>query len=72
MVLEIKRLLTRNASRLRARKFLESRLPELVPAALRGQRKRSRAPLVADRTADLMKLIDKVREELRAIAVSLK
>ena len=76
MVLEIKRLLYQERFTIEgARKFLESRAkPELVPAATaRGKSKRVQGDLfVADRTADLMKLIDKVREELRAIAASLK
>ena len=75
-VLEIKRLLYQERFTIEgARKFLESRAkPELVPAATaRGKNKRVQGDLfVADRTADLMKLIDKVREELRAIAASLK
>ncbi len=76
MVLEIKRLLYQERFTIEgARKFLESRAkPELVPAATaRGKRKRVQGDLfVADRTADLTKLIGKIREELRAIAVSLK
>ena len=76
MVLEIKRLLYQERFTIEgARKFLDSRAkPELVPApAARGKRKKIQGDLfVADRTADLTKLIDKVREELRAIAVSLK
>jgi DNA-binding transcriptional MerR regulator len=76
MVLEIKRLLYQERFTIEgARKFLDSRAkPELVPApAARGKRKKVQGDLfVADRTADLTKLIDKVREELRAIAVSLK
>jgi DNA-binding transcriptional MerR regulator len=76
MVLEIKRLLYQERFTIEgARKFLESRAkPELVPAATtRGKPKKLQGDLfVADRTADLMKLIDKVREELRAIAASLK
>jgi len=76
MVLEIKRLLYQERFTIEgARKFLDSRAkPELVPvAAGRGKRKKVQGDLfVADRTADLTKLIDKVREELRAIAVSLK
>jgi DNA-binding transcriptional MerR regulator len=76
MVLEIKRLLYQERFTIEgARKFLDSRAkPELVPAATtRGKRKKVQGDLfVADRTADLTKLIDKVREELRAIAVSLK
>lgn len=76
MVLEIKRLLYQERFTIEgARKFLESRAkPELVPAAAtRGKPKKVQGDLfVADRTADLMKLIDKVREELRAIATSLK
>jgi DNA-binding transcriptional MerR regulator len=76
MVLEIKRLLYQERFTIEgARKFLESRAkPELVPVATgRGKRKKVQGDLfVADRTADLTKLIDKVREELRAIAVSLK
>lgn len=76
MVLEIKRLLYQERFTIEgARKFLESRAkPELVPAATtRGKRKKVQGDLfVADRTADLTKLIDKVREELRAIAASLK
>jgi len=76
MVLEIKRLLYQERFTIEgARKFLESRAkPELVPAATtRGKPKKVQGDLfVADRTADLMKLIDKVREELRAIATSLK
>jgi len=57
-----------------ARKFLDARAkPELVHAPARGKRKKVQGDLfVADRTADMTKLIDKVREELRAIAVSLK
>jgi DNA-binding transcriptional MerR regulator len=76
MVLEIKRLLYQERFTIEgARKFLDSRAkPELVPASpARGKRKKVQGDLfVADRTADLTKLIDKVREELRAIAVSLK
>jgi DNA-binding transcriptional MerR regulator len=76
MVLEIKRLLYQERFTIEgARKFLESRAkPELVPATTtRGKPKKLQGDLfVADRTADLMKLIDKVREELRAIAASLK
>jgi DNA-binding transcriptional MerR regulator len=76
MVLEIKRLLYQERFTIEgARKFLDSRAkPELVPASpARGKRKKIQGDLfVADRTADLTKLIDKVREELRAIAVSLK
>lgn len=76
MVLEIKRLLYQERFTIEgARKFLDSRAkPELVPSApARGKRKKVQGDLfVADRTADLTKLIDKVREELRAIAVSLK
>jgi DNA-binding transcriptional MerR regulator len=76
MVLEIKRLLYQERFTIEgARKFLDSRAkPELVPAAAaRGKRKRVQGDLfVADRTADLTKLIDKVREELRAIATALK
>jgi DNA-binding transcriptional MerR regulator len=76
MVLEIKRLLYQERFTIEgARKFLESRAkPELVPAATeKGKRKRIQGDLfVADRTADLTKLIDKVRDELRAIAASLK
>jgi len=76
MVLEIKRLLYQERFTIEgARKFLESRAkPELVPATTtRGKPKELQGDLfVADRTADLMKLIDKVREELRAIAASLK
>jgi hypothetical protein len=75
-VLEIKRLLYQERFTIEgARKFLDSRAkPELVAApAARGTRKKVQGDLfVADRTADLTKLIDKVREELRAIAVSLK
>ena len=76
MVLEIKRLLYQERFTIEgARKFLESRAkPELVPATTtRGARKKVQGDLfVADRTADLTKLVDKVREELRAIAASLK
>jgi len=76
MVLEIKRLLYQERFTIEgARKFLDSRAkPALVPAAPeRGKRKKIQGDLfVADRTADLTKLIDKVREELRAIATSLK
>ena len=76
MVLEIKRLLYQERFTIEgARKFLESRAkPELVQVATaRGKRKKVQGDLfVADRTADLTKLIDKMREELRAIAVSLK
>ena len=76
MVLEIKRLLYQERFTIEgARKFLDSRAkPELVPAAAaRGKRKRVQGDLfVADRTADLTKLVDKVREELRAIAAALK
>ena len=76
MVLEIKRLLYQERFTIEgARKFLDSRgKPELVPVATAlGKRKKVQGDLfVADRTADLTKLIDKVREELRAIAVSLK
>ena len=76
MVLEIKRLLYQERFTIEgARKFLDSRgKPELVSAPpARGKRKRDQGDLfVADRTADLTKLIDKVREELRAIATSLK
>jgi DNA-binding transcriptional MerR regulator len=76
MVLEIKRLLYQERFTIEgARKFLDSRAkPELVPATpAQGKRKKIQGDLfVADRTADLMKLIDKVREELRALAVSLK
>jgi DNA-binding transcriptional MerR regulator len=76
MVLEIKRLLYQERFTIEgARKFLDSRVkPELVPLATsRGKRKKVQGDLfVADRTADLTKLIDKVRDELRAIAVSLK
>ena len=76
MVLEIKRLLYQERFTIEgARKFLDSRAkPELVPASpARGKRKKIQGDLfVADRTADLTKLIDKVREELCAIAVSLK
>jgi DNA-binding transcriptional MerR regulator len=74
-VLEIKRLLYQERFTIEgARKFLESRAkPELVPAAARAKRKRIQGDLfVADRTADLTKLVDKVRDELRAIAASLK
>ena len=74
MVLEIKRLLYEERFTIEgARKFLETRAkPELVPAAAaRGKRKQVQGDLfVADRTADLTKLLDKVREELRAIAAS--
>jgi DNA-binding transcriptional MerR regulator len=76
MVLEIKRLLYQERFTIEgARKFLDSRAkPELVPAAAtRGKPKKVQGDLfVADRTADLTKLIDKVRDELRAIAASLK
>jgi DNA-binding transcriptional MerR regulator len=76
MVLEIKRLLYQERFTIEgARKFLESRAkPELVPASTaRGKHKKVQGDLfVADRTADLTKLLDKVREELRAIAASLK
>jgi len=76
MVLEIKRLLYQERFTIEgARKFLESRVkPELVPVSTaHGKRKKVQGDLfVADRTADLTKLIDKVREELRAIATSLK
>jgi DNA-binding transcriptional MerR regulator len=76
MVLEIKRLLYQERFTIEgARKFLDSRAkPELVAApTTRGKRKKMQGDLfVADRTADLTKLIDKVREELRAIAASLK
>jgi len=76
IVLEIKRLLYQERFTIEgARKFLESRAkPELVlKATARGKRKRLQGDLfVADRTADLTKLVDKVREELRAIAASLK
>jgi DNA-binding transcriptional MerR regulator len=76
MVLEIKRLLYQERFTIEgARKFLDSRAkPELVAApTTRGKRKKVQGDLfVADRTADLTKLIDKVREELRAIAASLK
>jgi DNA-binding transcriptional MerR regulator len=76
MVLEIKRLLYQERFTIEgARKFLDSRAkPELVAApTTRGKRKKMQGDLfVADRTADLTKLIDKVREELRAIVTSLK
>lgn len=76
MVLEIKRLLYQERFTIEgARKFLESRTkPEpSQTAAAPGKRKRVQGDLfVADRTADLTKLVDKVREELRAIAASLK
>ncbi len=76
MVLEIKRLLYKNASRLRAHASSSNREPSPSwsrLAAARGKRKRVQGDLfVADRTADLTKLIDKVREELRAIAELLK
>jgi DNA-binding transcriptional MerR regulator len=76
MVLEIKRLLYQERFTIEgARKFLESRAkPELVPVAeTRAKRKRVQGDLfVADRTADLTKLVDRVREELRAIAAALK
>ncbi len=76
IVLEIKRLLYQERFTIEgARKFLESRAkPELVAAAATlGKRKRVQGDLfVADRTADLTKLIDKVRDELRIIAASLK
>jgi DNA-binding transcriptional MerR regulator len=76
IVLEIKRLLYQERFTIEgARKFLDSRAkPELVPASpARGKRKKVQGDLfVADRTADLTKLIDKVREELRAIATALK
>ncbi len=76
MVLEIKRLLYQERFTIEgARKFLESRTkPELVPVAeTRAKRKRVQGDLfVADRTAELTKLVDKVREELRAIAAALK
>jgi len=76
MVLEIKRLLYEERFTIEgARKFLESRTkPEpSQTVAAPGKRKRVQGDLfVADRTADLTKLVDKVREELRAIAASLK
>jgi len=76
MVLEIKRLLYQERFTIEgARKFLVSRTkPELVSATVApGKRKRDQGDLfVADRTADLTKLLDKVREELRAVAASLK
>ena len=76
MVLEIKRLLYQERFTIEgARKFLVSRTkPELVSATTPpGKRKRDQGDLfVADRTADLTKLLDKMREELRAVAASLK
>jgi len=76
MVLEIKRLLYQERFTIEgARKFLESRSKPEPPRAVAapGKRKRAQGDLfVADRAADLTKLVDKVREELRAIAASLK
>ena len=76
MVLEIKRLLYQERFTIEgARKFLETRAkPEPVSAvAAPSKRKRVQGDLfLADRAADLTKLVDKIREELRAIATSLK
>ncbi len=76
MVLEIKRLLYEQRFTIEgARKFLETRAKgQPVPVAVKtSQRKRAQADLfVADRAADLTKLVDQVRDELRAIAATLK
>jgi len=76
MVLEIKRLLYEQRFTIEgARKFLETReRPEPHPVSPKSSKsKRLQGDLfVADRAADLTGLFDKVREELRAIAASLK
>ena len=76
MVLEIKRLLYEERFTIEgARKFLETRSkPEPVPVAAKSAaRKRMQGDLFDEnRTADLTRLFDKVREELRAVAAILK
>jgi DNA-binding transcriptional MerR regulator len=76
MVLEIKRLLYEERFTIEgARKFLETRAkPEPAPVAAKSSgRKRMQGDLfVADRAADLTRMFDKIREELRAVAALLK
>jgi DNA-binding transcriptional MerR regulator len=76
LVLEIKRLLYAERFTIEgARKFLETRSKPSPPraAAAPGKPQRVQGDLfVADRAADMTKLFDKVREELRAIAAALK
>jgi DNA-binding transcriptional MerR regulator len=76
MVLEIKRLLYEERFTIEgARKFLETRSkPEPAPVAAKSAgRKRVQGDLfVENRAADLTRMFDKVREELRAMAAILK
>src|ERR1700675_2803309 len=76
MVLEIKRLLYEERFTIEgARKFLETRSkPEPTPVAAKSAgRKRAQGDLfVENRAADLTRMFDKVREELRAVAAILK
>ncbi len=76
MVLEIKRLLYEERFTIEgARKFLETRSkPEPAPVAAKAAgRKRVQGDLfVENRAADLTRMFDKVREELRAVAAILK
>lgn len=77
MVLEIKRLLYEQRFTIEgARKFLETRpKAQPVPVAAKSAKRKQQPQgdlFVADRAADLTGLFDKVREELRAIAATLK
>ena len=75
MVLEIKRLLYEQRFTIEgARKFLETRVkPEVVPApAALGKRKRAQRDLFDADPAEIAPLLDKIREELKAIAKILK
>jgi hypothetical protein len=76
MVLEIKRLLYEERFTIEgARKFLETRSkPEPHPVAAKSAaRKRMQGDLFDEnRAADLTRMFDKVREELRAVAAILK